>query len=242
MRAAEAHTSMRALPVRAVAALVAAGPLVILAPHPDDESLGCGGIIAACCTAGMPPFVVVITDGAGSHPNSIVYPPGRLVALRQAEARAAVAWLGLPADRIGFLGLPDTRSPLEGSGLEEASERVVKVVRRVGAGAVLATWASDPHCDHLSAHRIGARAAAVCGVRHLAYPVWGWTLPDDAEVEAVHGGMQVDVSALLTVKRHAILAHRSQYAGVIPDDPAGFQMSEGFMEMFLGSHEVVLEV
>ena len=84
MRAAEAHTSMRALPVRAVAALVAAGPLVILAPHPDDESLGCGGIIAACCTAGMPPFVVVITDGAGSHPNSIVYPPGRLVALRQA--------------------------------------------------------------------------------------------------------------------------------------------------------------
>lgn len=233
---------MRALPVRGVEALVADGPLVILAPHPDDESLGCGGIIAACCAMGVPPFVVVVTDGAGSHPGSVAYPWERLVGLRAAEARAAVGLLGLAADRIAFLGLPDTLSPLDGAGLEAAAGRVAAVVRMVGAGAVLATWAFDPHCDHLSAHRIGGRAAALCGVRHLAYPVWGWTLPDGAEVEGVRGGLRVDVSAFLGVKRAAILAHRSQYAGLIADDPSGFQMSEGFVERFLGGFEVVVEV
>ena len=233
---------MRALPVRGIEALLAGGPLVVLAPHADDESLGCGGIIAACCAAGVAPFVLVMTDGAGSHPNSVAYPRERLVALREAEARAAVELLGLPRDRISFLGLPDTLCPLQGPGLEAAAERVAAVVQSVGAGAVLATWLFDPHCDHLSAHRIGGRAAAMSGVRHLAYPVWGWTLPDTAEVEAACGGMRVDVSAFLGVKRAAILAHRSQYAGVIVDDPGGFQMSEGFVEGFLGGFEVVLEV
>ena len=241
MRADAAQAAMRELPVRPVATLLEAGPLVILAPHSDDESLGCGGLIAACCAAGVPPVVLVTTDGAGSHPNSAAYPRERLVALRAAEAREAVGHLGLPADRLQFLGLPDTRSPVEGTGLEAAAATVAGIVRRVGAGSILATWAFDPHCDHLSAHRIAARAAAMCGVRHLSYPVWGWTLPGDAEVEDVRGGMRVDVSAFLGVKRLAILAHRSQYAGMISDDPGGFQMKPGFMGLFEGKFEVLVE-
>ncbi|HTI01677.1 MAG TPA: PIG-L family deacetylase, partial [Acidisoma sp.] len=39
---------------------------LILAPHPDDETLGCGGLIAQCCAAGMPPHVAIMTDGSHS--------------------------------------------------------------------------------------------------------------------------------------------------------------------------------
>ena len=69
------------------------GRTVVLAPHPDDESLGCGGLLARLAAHGVPARVVVVTDGAQSHPGSAAYPPERLRALREAEARAAVAAL-----------------------------------------------------------------------------------------------------------------------------------------------------
>src|SRR5690606_16204888 len=44
--------------------------ITVIAPHPDDESLGCGGLIAALAADGRAVQVVFVTDGAGSHPNS----------------------------------------------------------------------------------------------------------------------------------------------------------------------------
>jgi hypothetical protein len=41
---------------------------LVLALHPDGESLGCGGLIAAACNTGLVPAVVVLTNGAASHP------------------------------------------------------------------------------------------------------------------------------------------------------------------------------
>lgn len=234
--------AMRLLPVQPVDDLLAHGPLLILAPHPDDESLGCGGLIAACCLRGVPPFVLVVTDGAGSHPNSLAYPPARLAAVRADEARAAVAALGLPADRLGFLNLPDTRSPLEGPGLAAAGEAISEVVQRHGIGTILASWEHDPHCDHLSAHRLAAHAAAAAGVRHLAYPVWGWTLGAEIMLPRCPTGLRIDVAAHLPAKRLAIAAHRSQYAGLIDDDPGGFQLPPDFLALFDGRYETVLDV
>ena len=85
---------------------VTLGCALVLAPHPDDESLGCGGLIAAACAGGQPPIVVVLTDGAGSHPNSRAYPPDRLRTTREAETLAALACLGLLEDRVVFLRTP----------------------------------------------------------------------------------------------------------------------------------------
>ena len=65
--------------------------VVVVAPHPDDESLGCGGLIAACCTQGIVVRLVVLSDGAGSHPGSQRYPAARLCALREAEVKEAAS-------------------------------------------------------------------------------------------------------------------------------------------------------
>src|ERR1700744_5936492 len=83
------------LPEAGLDDLLGGGGAVIVAPHPDDESLGCGALIAAACAEGRPVRLVVLSDGVGSHPNSVRYPPSRLRALREVEVRKAASVLGM---------------------------------------------------------------------------------------------------------------------------------------------------
>ena len=223
--AATVLARMRALPFATPDALIGAGAPLILAPHPDDESLGCGGLIAACCAMGRPPIVVVMTDGARSHPGSAAFPPARLVALRAAETRAAVAALGLAPSRLHFMGLPDGEVPRRGPAMEDAAAALAAIARDSGVGTILGTWEHDPHDDHLSAHVIASCAAALAGVRLLSYPVWGWALPPRRRLEAgVIAGVRIDITAQLLAKRRAIAAHASQHGAIVADDPRGFRL------------------
>ena len=100
--------------VRAVA-----GRLVVLAAHPDDETLGAGGLIAAAARAGATVTVLIATDGAASHPDSPTYRPDELAALRRREVTAAVAHLAPRAD-LRLLDLPDGRLAEHAGALEDA--------------------------------------------------------------------------------------------------------------------------
>jgi LmbE family N-acetylglucosaminyl deacetylase len=241
MRAEEALRLMRDCPRRTFAEAFGNARLAILAPHPDDESLGCGGLIAEACAHGRPPSVMVLTDGAGSHPGSRAFPPDRLCAVRETETQAALARLGLSGDNAIFLRYPDTKAPTGGKALLEAAQRVAGIVRRNGCDMILTTWRHDPHGDHLAAARIGEHAAAISGARLLAYPVWGLTLPPDAELgDTVIDGFRLDIGRHVARKHAAILEHKSQYAGLITDDPDGFQLSPGFIELFLTGTETFL--
>ncbi len=70
MRADEFRHHLRDLPDGTFADITGDQPFVVLSPHPDDESLGTGGLIAAACARGQRVDVVLVTDGAGSHPKS----------------------------------------------------------------------------------------------------------------------------------------------------------------------------
>jgi LmbE family N-acetylglucosaminyl deacetylase len=185
---------------------------------------------------------VILTDGAGSHPNSSAYPPCRLRRLRATETLAAVACLGLAPEHVVFLKTPDTRAPSDGVGLTELASRIAGLIRVHGCHTILATWAADPHCDHVAAHRIARAAALATNAVHRAYPVWGLTLPPDSLVEGPPTGMRLDISAHLPAKRRAIHCHASQYGGMIDDDPDGFQMAPGFMALFDVPTEIYLDV
>ena len=78
---------------------------VVLAPHPDDEVLGVGGLLALPARAGSRVLIVAVTDGEASHPGSDALPPGLLARTRATETLAALAALGLPAG-VRRLGLP----------------------------------------------------------------------------------------------------------------------------------------
>lgn len=214
---------------------------LVLAPHADDESLGCGGLIAEASARGLPPVVVVLTDGAMSHPSSQSYPPPRLRALRRAETRAAVAALGLGRERVHFLDIPDGRAPHEGPGVEKAAARVAELARAYRAGTILTTWEYDPHADHVAAQAIARTAARLAGARVVSYPVWGWALPPRMRLPVASAtGVRLDIARHLPAKRRAIAAHESQHSGLIADDPRGFRLPASLLSAVDRPFEVFL--
>ena len=70
MRADAFLAAADALPLASLDALLGSRGLVVVAPHPDDESLGCGGLIAAARASGRPVHLVVVSDRCGSHTQS----------------------------------------------------------------------------------------------------------------------------------------------------------------------------
>jgi LmbE family N-acetylglucosaminyl deacetylase len=82
IRAADIISHLRALPLVGVDVITNGNVVMVLAPHPDDETLGCGGLITELTAKGRPPVVVVVTDGTGSHPASRSYPPARLCPMK----------------------------------------------------------------------------------------------------------------------------------------------------------------
>ena len=217
-------------------------PFVIVAPHPDDESLACGGLIADACRQGLRGTVVIVSDGAGSHPNSRAYPPDRLKSVREGEARRAAAELGLAPDEILFLSLPDRFVPREGEETERAIDAIVQCVRKVGARSLFVSWRHDPHCDHQASYQIARGVQRREGeLRLFEYVVWGPTLPPATEVDTL-GGFRIRLDhAALEKKRRAIAAHRTQTSDLIDDDPAGFRFTQSELGRFDLPHEFFFE-
>lgn len=230
------------LPFAGVDWVTRGDPVMVLAPHPDDESLGCGGLIAEACLKEIDIHVVVVTDGSASHPRSMTYPPARLKSVREDETRSAAMALGLPAARVSFLGLRDSRAPLCGRALVAAAAAIARLAHERKVGTLCATWPHDPHRDHLATHRMACLAAASLGIRHLSYPVWGWTLGVRTWLPRKPLlGARLDIAAHLSAKRRAIACHATQHAGLITDDPTGFNLKPDFLDVFNRSFEVFIE-
>ncbi|MFT8243474.1 PIG-L deacetylase family protein [Roseomonas sp. BN140053] len=256
MRMVDAADFLRAaeeLPVLELEALFpprdGAEGVLVLAPHPDDESLGCGGLLAQLAAAGRPVRVVVISDGAASHPNSRSHPPERLRALRQAETVAALRELGLGPEHLVFLGLPDGAVPHDGPGFEAAVAAIANLARRDPApAAILSTWGLDPHPDHVATAAMAEAVARELATRLFFYPVWGWRhlypaigpLPPRQLPGPPRGG-QLPIEEQLPAKQRAVAAHRSQTTRLIDDDPEGFMLSPEVLSVLLRPTEIFLE-
>ena len=238
---------MRSLPFADLDEIVGPSRALILSPHPDDESLGCGGLIAEACSRNIRPVVVFVTDGAKSHPSSASFPPCVLTATRESEARSALNALGLSAlglssdVNIRFLRLPDAAAPHEGPAFENAVALIAAIAQESRCGSICAPWQHDPHCDHLAAHRMAAEVARLLCIRHVAYPVWGWLLNPSAWIEEKVRGRRMDVRRHLVAKKLAIAAHASQHGKLISDDPNGFCLPRELLAICTLDYEVYLE-
>lgn len=242
-RAAEILTAMQRLPLGDIRWITGGRPFLVVAPHPDDETFGCGGLIAAACARGETAHVAVLTDGTRSHPNSRRYPAPRLKRLREREAQAAAAALGLPDGRLHFFGLRDGEAPHGGAEFGAAVDRLVGLIHAEAAATICATWRLDPHPDHVAAHLLAAAAARRARARHLAYPIWAWLMPDGQDVpDGSVRGIRLDITRYLPAKRRAIAAHASQLGGLITDDPDGRGLPAQLVAMFHRPFEVFLEV
>lgn len=240
MRADAYKAALCRLPLRPLETILAPGGLLVLAPHPDDKSLGCGGLIAEAVAKGRAVHVAILTDGRASHPGSREFPPPRLADLRAVEARGALAALGLPPDRLTWLGEPDGQAPTNGAAFDALAGRLAELVARHDIATLCASAASDPHCDHEAAAMLAGEVARRTGVRHLAYPVWTWALPDGHQLPGPPAGARLDIARHLPAKRAAIAAHASQTGVLIADAPDGFRLAPEFVALFTRPWECFL--
>jgi LmbE family N-acetylglucosaminyl deacetylase len=229
----------RKLPLATLSELTQDAPFVILSPHPDDETLGAGGLIRQACGKGQHVEIVVLTDGAGSHTRSTKYPPLRLIELRRQEVAEAAKILGLPADHLHHLDLPDAHMPASGPLFEKTVQFVRSLVERIGAKTLFVTWHHDPHCDHKAAAAVAqATKRELPTLKLWAYPIWGWHLNPAEDVGAAPEGFRLDIVHEAGAKRRAIAAHQSQMTNLIQDDPKGFRFNVDTLAPFLAPFEV----
>lgn len=145
---------------------------VVVSAHPDDETLGAGGLIAALRERDVPVLVLLATDGEKSHPRSPTHTPARLAEIRRAEVATAMARLG-DGVRVWYLKLPDGRLPQHEVELAGEIEAVCRTTDPATL-LVVSPWRYDGHPDHETAGRATAAVAARLGCRHLSYPIWLW--------------------------------------------------------------------
>lgn len=230
--------ALQEAPATSLGDILGPGGLLVIAPHPDDETLGCGALIAAASAAGLPVRVAVLTDGAASHPRSAAYPGPRLAALREQETRDALVALGAAGASLRFLRHSDGR--LKDTD-PDAVAAALEADLHTSNAALFVTWDGDPHPDHKAAFAIARLLQARTGLPLHAYPIWSRTLPGGALLTATGERMaRFNARPYLAAKRRAMAAHRSQVFNLVHDDPTGFRLTPDLLDLFMPDHEAFI--
>jgi len=174
--------------------------LLILAPHPDDEVLGCGGTLALAAARGARTLVVVVFDGAAGDPGR-KFPREDYVARRRREARAGGRRLGVGEYR--FWNRPEGHRAPEHE-IDRGAARLARLVEDWRPDLVLAPWSGDAQGDHQSVARAVERWLEAGPV---PCPVWGFEVWSPLVPDAL-----VDVSGVWRAKQEALAEHRTQLA------------------------------
>jgi LmbE family N-acetylglucosaminyl deacetylase len=187
---------------------------LIIAPHPDDESIGCGGTALLLRSQGVGVSVLFLTSGEGASPS---VPAEQVWAVREAEATAAAGLLGL--ESRGFLRLPDGRL---GESTDGAAKAVAAAIAGLRFDRIYLPHPDEEHPDHAACLPILAAAHRQLGIGEpwlLGYEVWT-PLGRFDTVE--------DVSDVFEKKLAAVRAHRSQIQQFAYDRAArGLNMYRG---------------
>lgn len=212
--------------------------VVVLAAHPDDETLGAGALMATAHRRGLDVRLVLATRGEASHPDSPTTSAADLARLRLAESYDALA-LVAPDAELTSMGAAD------GALVDHEDALVELLVGIVGDGRgtlLLAPWRHDGHRDHEAAGRAAAVAARRTGARLVEYPVWFWhwgapaALPwPDVRRLALDGTDRRD-------KAVAVRAHRTQVAPLSAQPGDETLLSASLLAHFEGTHETFLEL
>ncbi len=144
---------------------------VILSPHPDDETLGCGGIIQIKKKHQTPLKIIFLSDGSNSHPN--FYPANTLTALRMEETIRACAQLGVPEEDLVFLNYPDSNIK---SYQKEIFEKILPLLDEIHPEEIYIPHRLEETADHYFTYKIAQKV-----LREISYPVriyeyliWSW--------------------------------------------------------------------
>lgn len=198
------------------------GPLLIVAPHPDDETLGCGAAIASHLHQGGAVHVVFLTDGEGSHDGHPNLTRDKLRRLRRVEAQDALALLGLRTTESNpvFLQAPDGQLDRLPPALREHLIRTLaEKIRAVAPAAIFAPYSHGGSTEHTAAFALtGEACAAAGGGVLLEYPIWAWWNAFRLRPQLRPGAdnLRLPLQPWRDLKRRALACHRTQVVAMPP--------------------------
>ncbi|MBA2057172.1 PIG-L family deacetylase [Psychrobacter cryohalolentis] len=188
----------------------------IFAPHPDDEVLGCGGLLQQLAANGNPIVLIHVTNGTQSHPNSQFYSQEKLNIIRPQESVKALEVLSV-AHQVTTVALDLT----DGNVFAQQDQFHQKLSTIIQPNDILITpFMHDGHPDH---EATGQVVVSFAKQHHLVcYQVliwaWHWAKPADSRIPW-HCAMRVDLTTeQLQRKIEAIACFESQ---ITADDSTG---------------------
>jgi len=185
---------------------------VVIAPHPDDEVLGCGGLMVQLAQLDRSLQLVSVTDGDASHPGSTAWTAARLKHLRPRESAEALTRLGLVLEDLEWVraGYGDGAVAAREDDLTRYLEQRLRPT-----DVVFATWQRDGHPDHEAVGRATARAALNVGARFYELPIWAWHWadPEDPRIPWHRARKVLLDPSLIARKQQAMQAFVSQRVG-----------------------------
>ena len=180
----------------------------VFAPHPDDEILGCGGMLQQLAANGNPIVLIHVTNGTQSHPDSQIYPPQTLDVIRPQESLAALEALGIAFQATTiFLDLPD------GDVFGQQTQFNEKLAALIQPDDILITpFVHDGHPDHEATGQVVAAFAKQHNLACYQALIWAWhwAKPNDSRIPW-HSAVRLDLTAEeLQRKTQAIACFASQ--------------------------------
>ncbi len=212
--------------------------VVLVAPHPDDEVLGAGGLMQKLAAAAVPLHILAVTDGEASHPRSKVAAALDLGAVRAGESVKALHRLGCSEASITRLRIPDGRIGENAGRLEEV------IAAWLGPEDIcVAPWSRDGHPDHDACGEAASMVAGQCGARLLSYLVWAlhWADPVGSDLPWAECRRIVLSPPEVARKRWATGAFRSQIRALGPSPDDAPVLPAPVLRRFWLGHELYLD-
>lgn len=181
--------------------------ILILAPHPDDEILGCAGLMQKLSKLQRNIVLVAVTNGTKSHPDSTFYTEEQLNQIRPAESKAALQVLNIQNIQHIALNLQD------GAIASSHAEFYAKLEQLLKPNDILiTTYEKDGHPDHEHSAYVVSKIAKKYQLKHFQVLIWAWhwAQPNNAQI-AWEQAYRLDLSSSeLELKHRAIQCFKSQ--------------------------------
>lgn len=220
---------------------------LVIAPHPDDESLGCGGLIASLRKLDIAVHVIFTTDGSMSHPKSQNTTAIYRCKVREQEAINALEILGVEDKYITFFRGQDSALPAEGeTGFAGLVAQMKGIIGTIQPQLILVPYEFDPHRDHRASWQITIAALSEYSeIEVWQYLIWLYTLGKDQDIEPltnIPGGIQyLPMGSYQKIKKKAISEHKSQLSLQVFEDPDGFVLVDEVLQNFYGDKEYYIK-
>ncbi|WP_404445764.1 PIG-L family deacetylase [Microbacterium marinum] len=222
------ETSWRSVDIDAEPLSLTQSRLVVVAAHPDDETLGAGGLLATAAAAGLDITVIVATDGEAADPEQ------RGAGLERRRELTAALYRLAPRARVRHLALPD-------GGLRENTRRLISLLTAELAAfdpddtLIAVTWWGDGHRDH---RVLGETVRSIAhGARVIGIPIWYWHWGDPASPDPGPWQRLALTPRAIAAKSAAIAEHSSQQGGD-RDDPI---LHGSMLAHFQRDHELFID-